>query len=70
MKTIRFYRALAGDERGPYLGAAVLKPRGWRFIPGVSGRKTSRRVWPTWEACVPRWVGYPDKCMSDRAVDA
>ena len=29
---------------------------GWRFIPHVSGRKTSRRAWPTAEACIPHWA--------------
>ena len=29
---------------------------GWRFIPHVSGRKTSRRAWPTAGACIPRWA--------------
>ena len=30
--------------------------QGWRFIPRVSGRKTSRRAWPTAETCIPRWA--------------
>lgn len=35
---------------------------GYRFIPNVSGRKPSRKAHPTMEACLPRWVGYPDRC--------
>jgi hypothetical protein len=34
---------------------------GYRFIPNVSGKKTSRKIWPTALASIPRWtdnVGY------------
>jgi len=37
---------------------------GWRFLPNVSGHSISRKFWPTWEACLPRWVGYPDRCQT------
>lgn len=70
-KSIRFYRSLAGGERGHLLGAATQMFDGtWRFIPNVASRQRSRKSWPTWEACLPPWVGYPNKCMSDRAAEA
>jgi len=46
------------------LGSAVLGPNGWRFIPNVSGRTISRTPRANWEACLPRWVGYPDRCRT------
>ena len=69
-RTIRFYRTFAGGERGPYLGAASFNGSGWRFLPAVSGHKPSRKLHPTWEACIPRWVHYPNGCMSERAAEA
>jgi hypothetical protein len=70
MTSIKFYRALAGDERGPYLGAATRNSRGWLFLPAVSGHKPGRKRHSTWEACLPRWVNYPNGCMSERAEEA
>lgn len=62
--TVRFHRKLADGSRF-FLGAAVHKATGWRFIPNVASHKSSRKDWPTWEQCVPRWVGYPDHCESE-----
>jgi hypothetical protein len=65
-KTVSFYRPLAGGTEFK-LGAAVYYPNGpgWRFISNVSSHKGSRKFHATMEACVPRWVGYPDKCRSE-----
>lgn len=56
MNNVRFYRRLNDGSRG-LLGTARYSERGWRFQPNLSGRKPSRRFWPTMEACLPRWVG-------------
>jgi len=66
MTNYRFIRRLAGNGgRDTYhLGTAVHTEQGWRFIPNVSGRKSSRKFHPTMEKCLPRWVGYPDRCES------
>jgi hypothetical protein len=57
VKVVKLYRVRDGRRIG-LVGNAVRKETGWRFIPLVSGHTTSRRAWPTWEACVPRWVGH------------
>jgi hypothetical protein len=70
-KAIKFYRTYAGDERGPILGVARQTfDGGWVFIPNVAGHQRSRKHHPTWEACIPRWVGYPNRCMSECAEPA
>jgi hypothetical protein len=35
---------------------------GYRFVSNVAGHGNSRKGHPTFEACLPRWVGYPDRC--------
>ena len=62
-QVIRVFRQLQGASLG-VLGDAVRCPDGWHFIPNVSGRRPSRKGWATWEACLPRWVGYPDRCTT------
>lgn len=65
-RTVRFYRTVkGGSTRAGILGTAVRHPAGWRFIPAVAGRMPSRKCHPTMEACLPRWVGYPDACESE-----
>jgi hypothetical protein len=62
---IRFFRRVPGSGQVLILGGASLtRDLGWRFIPSVSSRQPSRRFYPTWEACLPRWVGYPGYCES------
>ena len=62
---ICFLRRVPGSDQKLVLGGAMLvRDAGWRFIPNVSSRKPSRRFYPTWEACLPRWIGYPDYCES------
>lgn len=39
---------------------------GYRFNPNVSGRKPSRKSFGTIADCLPRWVGYPNKCETRR----
>ena len=62
-KVVQVYRPLKNGARY-HLGSAIYYQsyNGWRFIPNVCGRSASRKFWPTWEASLPRWVGYPDKC--------
>jgi hypothetical protein len=38
------------------LGHVVEKREGFRFIPMVSGRVSSRKSWPDAAACIPSWV--------------
>lgn len=47
------------------LGTAIeYSDRTWKFMPNISGRAKSSRYHPTWERCLPRWIGYPDHCES------
>ena len=62
---IRFFRRVPGSDQVLVLGSACLvRNGGWRFVPNVSSRRPSRYEHKTWEACLPRWVGYPDYCES------
>jgi len=36
----------------------------WKFYPLVAGRDASRKYHPTFEECLPKWIGYPDRCES------
>ena len=56
MKTYRIERNLASGSVF-ILGFAYETERGWRFIPNVSGRISSRHPHPTLKACLPRWLG-------------
>ena len=60
-------RQLAGGSIGK-LGSASRNHEGWKFIPAVCGRKASRKRWPTFESCLPKWVGYPHACKTRYAV--
>jgi hypothetical protein len=67
---VDFYWRLAGSEDRYLVGVATYVAgegwnQGWCFFPRVSGRKPSRRFYLTWEECVPRWVGYPDRCETE-----
>jgi hypothetical protein len=63
-RTLVVVRRLA-DGKPSLLGRANYHDgKGWKFMPNVSGRDPSRRFWPTWEACLPKWVGYPNHCES------
>lgn len=68
MTRIRFNRRLS-DGSTYRLGVAVEYPQGWKFISNIASHGPSRKFHPTWEKCVPRWVGYPDGCESER-IDA
>jgi hypothetical protein len=63
MQNVQFFRDIAGGS-SYHLGTAVQYKDGWRFISNVASHKGSRKFHPTMLACVPRWVGYPDKCRS------
>jgi hypothetical protein len=65
LKTVRVFRTLAGKGRVGLLGTAVRASDGWRFVPNVFGHSRSRRAWHSWEACLPRWVGYPNACETE-----
>jgi len=67
IKSLVFERRFASGEVGK-LGTAVQRADGWRFVPAVAGRMSSRKAHPTLEKCLPRWVGYPDYCESRRFV--
>ncbi len=51
-----------------HLGTAVRYADGWRFLPNVPSRRNGRKPHPTMEKCLPRWVGYPDRCSSQRTL--
>lgn len=63
MKNIRLLRRLQ-DGSVYRLGTAVEYADGWRFISNVASHKSSRKYHSTMEKCLPRWVGYPDRCES------
>lgn len=51
-----------GPDQMVRIGTVAWVGNGYRFTPNVSGRKPSRKVHPTLDACLPRWVGYPNRC--------
>lgn len=59
----RFVRRLP-DGSVYHLGTAVEYADGWRFLSNVASHKNSRKYHATMEKCLPRWVGYPNKCES------
>lgn len=64
MANYRFIRDLA-DGSTYHMGTAVHYPNnGWRFISNVT-HKSSRKFHATMEKCLPRWLGYPDRCRSE-----
>ena len=63
-KPIYFWRTLPDNSPLACLGHASKLEYGWYFFPNVVGRKPSTKARAKWEECVPRWVGYPDKCRS------
>lgn len=67
MANYRFVRDLPGGE-GFHLGTAVHYPDGWKFLSNVTSHRNSRKFHATMEQCLPRWVGYPDRCRSEAVV--
>lgn len=67
MTNYSFFRDLPGGERYR-LGTAVQYKDGWRFVSNVTSHKSSRKMHATMEKCLPRWVGYPDRCSSEVVV--
>ena len=63
MNCYRFERVLA-DGSTYHLGTAVEYDNGWRFISNVCSHKSSRKFHRTMKKCLPRWLGYPDRCQS------
>ena len=66
MTNFSFYRDLA-DGSAYRLGTAVQYADGWRFVSNTS-HKSSRKMHATMEKCLPRWLGYPDKCRSEAVM--
>ena len=69
IRSITFSRRLS-DGSLFRLGTAVRMVGGWKFISGVAAHRNSRKLHPTFGACVPRWVGYPNKCESEFNMDS
>lgn len=44
------------------LGSVRVTDGGYRFTSNVGSHGNSRKSHPTLKACLPRWVGYPDRC--------
>jgi hypothetical protein len=63
MTSYQFIRRLPGGSIFK-LGTAVQHSRSWRFIPNVAGRKPSSKFHATMRECLPRWIGYPNRCES------
>lgn len=38
------------------LGVATKREGGWKFVPTIPGRISSRKLFPSHEKCIPRWV--------------
>ena len=51
------------------IGRLVRYPRGWIFLPNVSGRKPSKKYHKTFEAALPRWTGGLDGTETRYALD-
>ncbi len=66
-KRITIYQDHQGTK-GPIIGFCQERHDGWRFFPTTRARKPSRKSHATWEKCIPRWTGHPDRTISDRAV--
>ena len=64
MNTVKVSRRLPSGSVY-LLGTAAKNAAGWRFIPTVCGRRPSSKAHDTWEECLPRWVGYPDRCETE-----
>ena len=67
LKAVRLFWTRVGESPGTgvWIGSACLREgQGWWFNPRVSGHRPSRRHWPTWEECLPRWTGGLDSTTS------
>ena len=73
MTSYRFFRTLADGSHYTlstavsYDADALGSQAGWRFFPNVGNRRPSRKRHATMEKCLPRWLGYPDRCQSEEA---
>ena len=56
MIVLKRYKVLQSATKFLF-GTAVQSEKGWRFIPNVSSRKSSRKFHPTFVKCLPRWTG-------------
>ena len=44
------------DKSKRLLGSCVEYIDGWRFIPAVTSRKTSRKAWSSAVEAIPKWA--------------
>jgi hypothetical protein len=58
-------RRLPPDGKVYEIGRACRDLHGWRFYPVTTAHGPSRKHWESWEACLPRWVGYPNRCETE-----
>ena len=59
MRTIHLVRRLPNGSTFRF-GTATQTENGWRFIPNLASRKSSRKFHPTLEKCIPRWAAKAD----------
>jgi hypothetical protein len=64
-QVIRVWRSMIGNPRVAIIGHCRRYADGWRFYPNVASHRPSRRYWPTWEECLPRWTGGLDSTSSE-----
>ena len=64
MKSYAMMRRLANGETYKLGTAVEYSPGNWRFISNVASHRNSRKYHATFAKCLPRWVGYPDRCES------
>ena len=70
LRKVKLFWSRGGEKPGTgfCVGTASFKEEcdgfGWRFYPNVSGHNSSRKLWPTWEKCIPRWTGGLDDTTS------
>lgn len=64
LKAYDLIRTYGDGSDGPVLGRVIQRPEGWRFIPNTCAHGPSRKPHPTFDACIPRWTGHPDRTRS------
>lgn len=69
MRVIRFKQRLMGigkPDQIIVLGEAVkVEGKGWAFFPDPQWGGAIGGAGATWEACLPKWVQYPNGCESE-----
>lgn len=57
----RFFKDNGPDEICR-IGTVRYDGEGYRFTSNVASHGNSRKSHPTFDACMPRWVHYPNGC--------